>query len=651
MRRSNQSVIFGVLPGPIAIPRASRFTLTRGRYGCCLVAVILASLVPSSFAQQKVTFQDHVLPLVESHCGKCHNPDKKKGDLDLSTYSGALKGGGSGAVLVSGNVDSSKLWRCITHAEEPAMPPNKPRLADKDLDIFKKWIAGGLLETSGSKAVSASKPSVDLTLQSSSIGKPEGPPPMPKALPIDAVAHTPRSYAVVGLAASPWAPLVALAGQKQILLYNTDTFDLLGILPFTEGFPVDLKFSRNGKLLVAGGGRGGKSGRVLVWDITTGERLMVLGEEFDTVLAADISPDQTRIALGGPGRLVKIHSTKTGELLHKMKKHTDWVTAVAFSPNGEFLATGDRNGGISVWDPENAQEIFTLPGHKTGVTALSWRGDSKILASSAEDETVKTWEMQEGKQVRTWNAHPGGALFVNYTHDGRLVSCGRDRKVTVWDGQGARVRSLESFTNIALRCVFSHDGARVVGTDFEGRVAVWNAKDGKRLSELDANPAPLAERLAAAEKRVLELENRGDKPSPAVVEAEADLQKLTGAAKDAAASLEKAQAEQKDAEAEVVRLKEVAAKPAPPADIQVKLADARAIRQAAREAATNASEFANLASKECERAKEKLAEAKAENPAEALAAAKDLVARLRQAKAAAQGRERVDASRREGKRS
>ena len=37
-------------------------------------------------AQEKVTFADHVLPLVEQHCAKCHNPDKKKGDLDLSSH-------------------------------------------------------------------------------------------------------------------------------------------------------------------------------------------------------------------------------------------------------------------------------------------------------------------------------------------------------------------------------------------------------------------------------------------------------------------------------------------------------------------------------------------------------------------------------------
>src|SRR5262249_30731268 len=161
----------------------------------------------------------------------------------------------------------SKLWKAITHAEDPTMPPNKPKLPDKELEVFKKWIAGGLLETSGSKAIAANKPAADLTLTSSDIGKPEGPPPLPGGLSVEPVLHTAHGNPLTGLAGSPWAPLVALAGQKQILLYQTESLELLGILPFTEGEPVDLKFSRNGKLLLAGGGVGGKSGTVIVWDV------------------------------------------------------------------------------------------------------------------------------------------------------------------------------------------------------------------------------------------------------------------------------------------------------------------------------------------------------------------------------------------------
>src|SRR5204863_2904686 len=124
--------------------------------------ILLSSM--SARAADKITYQDNILPLVEANCSKCHNSDKKKADLDLTSYQGALKGSGSGVVLVSVNPDGSKLWKAVTHAEEPNMPPNRPKLADKDLDLIKKWITGGLLENAGGKAVAAAKPSVDLAL-------------------------------------------------------------------------------------------------------------------------------------------------------------------------------------------------------------------------------------------------------------------------------------------------------------------------------------------------------------------------------------------------------------------------------------------------------------------------------------------------------
>jgi WD40 repeat protein len=594
--------------------------------------VLLASLVSVS-AQEKVTFQDHVLPLVENHCGKCHNPDKKKGDLDLSSYNGVLKGGGSGQVVMSGNADSSKLFKSITHAEEPTMPPNKPRLPDKEIDVFKKWIAGGLLENSGSKAIAASKPAVDLALKGDAIGKPEGPPPMPPDLPLDPVVHTPRGSALTALATSPWAPLAAIGGQKQVLLFNTDSLELIGIIPFNEGMPAHIQFSRNGKLLVIAGGHGGKSGRVIVWDITKAERLMTVGAEYDTVLAADISPDQTKIALGGPDRLVKIYSTASGELLHKIKKHTDWVTAVAFSPNGELLASADRNGGVTVWDSDNAQEMFTTPGHKAGVTALSWRGDSRILASSSEDGAIKWWESQEGKQAKTWNAHGGGAFAVSFAHDGRLVSCGRDNEVTLWNAEGNKAKGFDFFDEMPLRAALAHDGARVIAIDFNGRAAAWTSADGKRVAELDTNPRPLAEQIGALEKRLHELKTRGDKPLPEVAAAEAKVVEAKSELERANKASEQARADQTAKEAEVERLKKEAAKTPPPANIDAQLASAREVRGKAREAFAEADKVVNAKRSAVDAAKASVAELKKQDPQELIASAAARLAKLRSAQA------------------
>src|SRR5262249_20516558 len=141
-------------------------------------------------------------------------------------------------------------------------------------------------------------------LDADSAGKPVGPPAMPENLATEPAVVSPRPTAVVAMASSPWAPLVAVGGHKQVLLYHSATRHLLGVLPFPEGTIHVLRFSRNAGLLLAGGGRGGQSGLAVAWDVKTGKRVFEIGKEYDAVLAADISPDHGLVALGGPSKIL-----------------------------------------------------------------------------------------------------------------------------------------------------------------------------------------------------------------------------------------------------------------------------------------------------------------------------------------------------------
>jgi WD40 repeat protein len=471
---------------------------------------------------QKVTYEDHVLPIFRDNCLKCHNPDKLKGDLDLTSFSSAVKGGGSGATLNAGDPESSQLFKSITHADEPSMPPNA-KLSERDIVTIRRWIEGGLLQGAGSKALAANKPAVDLTLKSSSIGKPEGPPPMPAGLVLDSVVRTARGSTISALASSPWAPVVALGGTKQITLHDSSALDFLGVLPFPEGVVCDVKFSRNGKLLVAGGGRGGHSGVVAVWDITTGQRVITVGDQFDSVLAADISADQQRVALGGPDRVLKVYLTKDGSLEHRMKKHTEWVTAVEFSPNGKLLASGDRNGGLVVWEAGSGQEMFTLVGHKAAIAAVTWRSDSEMLASASEDGTVKLWKASDGSALRSLTAHAGGVLTARFGPDGKIVSGGRDNKVQIWETSGKNAGTLGFKGDLPTRVSFTADGRRIVVSDWQGQVTVWDTKSGKAIGELEANPLTVAERVQRGAARVAELQTGLDRATSACATTEREI--------------------------------------------------------------------------------------------------------------------------------
>ena len=457
----------------------------------------LAALATTARAQvpDKVNYNDHVLPIFRNSCLNCHNPDKKKAGLDLSTFQNALQGSENGKVLKSGDSAGSLLVKCVLPDGDPKMPPKGDRLPESEVAILKKWIDGQLLETAGGKAIAAAANNVQVAVVS--LTRPDGPPPMPGELPLDPVVHTTKTNALTALGASPWAPLVALGGQKQILLYNTETLAPLGVLPFPEGFPTIIRFSRNGQLILTGGGRGGKSGKVVLWNVQTGERIATVGNEFDQVLAADISADQQFVALGGPAKLVKIYATKDGRLVHSIKKHTDWVTAISYSPDGKLVASADRNGGVIVWEADKGKEYNVLAGHKGAVTGLSFM--TGVVASGSEDATIKLWDVKEGKEIKSWSAHAGGVQSVDFTPDGRLVSSGRDKIARVWDQTGKQLMASEPFTDIALRAEMA--GERVVAGDWSGVVRVWSL-DGKRVGELDANPPTIAERLAAATKQI-----------------------------------------------------------------------------------------------------------------------------------------------------
>ncbi len=468
--------------------------------GLAVLAVQVFASV--SMADDKVTFEDHIKPILREKCLTCHNTNKKTSDLDLSSYSSLMQGGAAGASIEVGDSGASYLYSLVSHQSEPFMPPEADKLPDATLDLIKKWIDGGALETSSSKVALPKKKNAAMTVDVAAGARPEGASPMPDVLNVEPVVYTSATTAVSAIATNPWSKLAAVAGQKQIVLYHTETLEQLGVLPFPEGVARVLKFSRNGALLLAGGGHGAAKGLCVVWDIRTGERIMTVGDELDEVLAADISADQSLIALGGPEKIVRVYNTSTGELAYECKKHTDWIYSLEFSPDGVLLATSDRNGGLLVWEAHTGREYLTLSGHTAAVTSVSWRIDGNVLASASEDTTIRLWEMENGGQIKSWGAHGGGVFSVEYCRDGRMVSSGRDRVTKLWDGNGGALKDFEAFSDLALHATHCDETDRVIAGDWTGEIRVWNAADGTRIGQLTSNPPTLESRLAAAQTQV-----------------------------------------------------------------------------------------------------------------------------------------------------
>src|SRR5438045_2228021 len=115
-----------------------------------MTALALLTLAPSLRAADKITYADQVRPIFNTNCVSCHNPDKAKAGLDLTSFSSVMAGSSSAKVIEPGDPASSLLYMLITHQAEPHMPLKGNKLPDEQLEIIRKWIEGGALESTSS---------------------------------------------------------------------------------------------------------------------------------------------------------------------------------------------------------------------------------------------------------------------------------------------------------------------------------------------------------------------------------------------------------------------------------------------------------------------------------------------------------------------
>ena len=186
-----------------------------------IVATVIVAQAQWNFAiavdePLKITYEDHVKPILREHCTSCHNSNDKKSGLALDTYQAVMAGGSGGEIVAAGDLDSSRLYALTAHKEEPFMPPKQDMLPQAKVDMIKVWIEQGMPENSGS-AIQKPKANVS-ALGIVSSARPEGAPPMPVSMLKQTPFFTSRAATISALAASPWSPLVAVGGQMQVAL-------------------------------------------------------------------------------------------------------------------------------------------------------------------------------------------------------------------------------------------------------------------------------------------------------------------------------------------------------------------------------------------------------------------------------------------------
>ncbi len=235
-----------------------------------------------------------------------------------------------------------------------------------------------------------------------------------------------------------------------------------------------LAFSKDGTRLAIA-----DSNFIKIWDVTSGDLISTLtGHEHD-VWAVAFSPDGRRLASGGfnDGR-VRIWDISTGEALI-LEGHTAAIEGLAFHPNGEWLATASDDFTMKIWDTATGELLRDVADFQDIVASVAFSPDGTRLAAASAGVEIRVWDAitVEGDEIFRIEENVG---LVTFSPDGTQIAAASGSNVKIWDANTAEEsRMLIGHTGWVLDVVFSPDGRQLATTSFDGTAKVWSITPGQ----------------------------------------------------------------------------------------------------------------------------------------------------------------------------
>jgi hypothetical protein len=242
-------------------------------------------------------------------------------------------------------------------------------------------------------------------------------------------------------------------------------------------------------------------GEVLLWDLTTGEKIWKGSELHDAGAlysshhSLSASPDGAYLAVSSSNNTIGILDVSTGYCILRLRGHSHRVTVTSWSPDGQWISSGDDGNTVRVWDAKTGNCVIVCEGHSGRINSLSWHADSHLLASGSEDKTVRIWGIDTGTCIHRYEGHDKAVISVSWSPHGHEIASGSwDDTLQIWNPQNGncrlRINHLkESKEGNVLSAKWFRDGRCLAyGTDAgDSSIHVLDTQTGQELIQF---PSP-----------------------------------------------------------------------------------------------------------------------------------------------------------------
>jgi mono/diheme cytochrome c family protein len=448
---------------------------------------IVSGDVPRAEAASGDAASGGAMRLLKAECFSCHNQERKKGGLVLTSRERLLEGGDNGVVAVPGKPDGSLLAKAVLKDADPHMPPKK-QLTDAQIKVIRNWIKGGLAWNQAALDEEEAITPVRLAAL-----PPSYQPVLALALSPDggklavgrggsvvihdasqtnfpvATEFEAHQDAVQSLAWSGDGRWLASGGFRRLALWNGESFK--PEREWTNGLSgrvTAVRFALDGGQLLLADSVAGQGGFLRLFNLADGKVVASWRAHEDTIFDLDLSRDGKQLVTAGGDRLIKVWDIASRKELARLEGHTAQVLAVAFNTNAMQVVSGGADKQLKVWDVETHHATSSLGKHAAAITAVAWPGEGKVIVASTDAGVLFTYKNLKAHTGRE-SSESGDERKLGEAGDTvQCIAVGSDAKQTfvgthdgvvqAWSSEGKLLAKLERPTNAPTLTIASRPG-------------------------------------------------------------------------------------------------------------------------------------------------------------------------------------------------
>ena len=251
-------------------------------------------------------------------------------------------------------------------------------------------------------------------------------------------------------------------------------------------WPLDLAFTRDGKLISAG-----MDSKIKEWDIKTRRQVASYGGLTESV--CDIALRERSLVVGGHDNAVSVYDLSSGNRRSAYSNLTHWVNCVALSPDERYVSAGTRDGDDVLISAQSGRLHAHLACRGSEATHMAFSGDGTHLLVATRGGKVLLFATATGACVREYAISSALVHHIQFLRDGKeyLAGC--------WDGKTYRVsiasgRLLATYgpsgsgdENAVEVVGVTDDARRLVTVAFDGYVRVFDFESTELVSMFRAH--------------------------------------------------------------------------------------------------------------------------------------------------------------------